>query len=402
MAVRIQLRRDTAANWASNNPVLAQGEIGLETDTNQFKIGNGTSLWSALSYGGIQGPAQTSAIQDFGNGEDGDITLSAGITTLSADVYYNNLTLTGAAQIRTNGFRIFVKNNLDLSAAGVDAITLSGLDGGAASLATGGSAGTTYTAATVGASTAGGAGATGVVGVGAQAAVTTATTPSNGGASGTGGAGGTGASGAGGTARAGVAPTVPCEFPRFAVDLIRGVTLMQAGCGAPGGSSGAGDGTNTGRGGGGGGAGGGIVYIAAKNIIKTVSTPAGCISAKGGRGGVGATATSGNIGGGGGGAGAGGGYIYLAYASVAGPTVTNLLDASGGDGGIGGNGFGTGLGGGGGGGGSGGRIRVHRTLDQVGTTTIGVAGAAGSANVGITGGAAGAGGACRRSLQELL
>ena len=35
---RIQLKRATAASWASNNPVLYAGEIGLETDTNKFKI----------------------------------------------------------------------------------------------------------------------------------------------------------------------------------------------------------------------------------------------------------------------------------------------------------------------------------------------------------------------------
>lgn len=50
MANIIQIRRDTAANWASANPVLAQGELGVELDTNKFKIGNGSSAWSSLSY----------------------------------------------------------------------------------------------------------------------------------------------------------------------------------------------------------------------------------------------------------------------------------------------------------------------------------------------------------------
>lgn len=49
MAVRIQLRRDTAANWTSNNPVLRQGEIGIETDTYQMKVGNGTSTWTQIT-----------------------------------------------------------------------------------------------------------------------------------------------------------------------------------------------------------------------------------------------------------------------------------------------------------------------------------------------------------------
>lgn len=48
----IQLRRDTAANWTSTNPTLAAGEMGFETNTGKFKIGNGTSAWTALPYAG--------------------------------------------------------------------------------------------------------------------------------------------------------------------------------------------------------------------------------------------------------------------------------------------------------------------------------------------------------------
>lgn len=47
---RIQLKRATAASWASNNPVLFAGEIGLETDTNKFKIGDGTTAYNSLAY----------------------------------------------------------------------------------------------------------------------------------------------------------------------------------------------------------------------------------------------------------------------------------------------------------------------------------------------------------------
>ena len=46
----IQLRRDTSTNWDSVNPILAAGEAGFETDTNKFKIGDGTSNWSSLPY----------------------------------------------------------------------------------------------------------------------------------------------------------------------------------------------------------------------------------------------------------------------------------------------------------------------------------------------------------------
>ena len=48
--VRIQIRRGTADQWTSVDPVLAAGEIGLESDTSSFKFGDGTSVWSALGY----------------------------------------------------------------------------------------------------------------------------------------------------------------------------------------------------------------------------------------------------------------------------------------------------------------------------------------------------------------
>ena len=54
--VRIQLRRDTAANWTSADTTLAAGEIGIETDTDQFKIGDGATAWTSLGYGGLVGP----------------------------------------------------------------------------------------------------------------------------------------------------------------------------------------------------------------------------------------------------------------------------------------------------------------------------------------------------------
>jgi hypothetical protein len=50
MATRMQQRRGTAEQWTAANPTLAAGEIGFETDTNQFKMGDGANAWSALSY----------------------------------------------------------------------------------------------------------------------------------------------------------------------------------------------------------------------------------------------------------------------------------------------------------------------------------------------------------------
>jgi hypothetical protein len=46
----IQVRRDTATNWETTNPVLAVGEIGFDTTNNQLKIGTGTNTWNQLQF----------------------------------------------------------------------------------------------------------------------------------------------------------------------------------------------------------------------------------------------------------------------------------------------------------------------------------------------------------------
>ena len=50
MAYKIQLRRDLAANWTGTNPVLAQGEPGVELDTKKMKVGDGVTAWNDLAY----------------------------------------------------------------------------------------------------------------------------------------------------------------------------------------------------------------------------------------------------------------------------------------------------------------------------------------------------------------
>lgn len=59
MTATIQMRRGTAAEWTSANPVLAAGESGFETDTGRFKIGNGTTNWILLNYGASADSDQT-------------------------------------------------------------------------------------------------------------------------------------------------------------------------------------------------------------------------------------------------------------------------------------------------------------------------------------------------------
>jgi hypothetical protein len=64
-----QFRRGTATQWASTNPVLLSGEMGVETDTGMFKIGNGSSAWNSLPYS--SGPPGSVA-QSIWPGDQGD------------------------------------------------------------------------------------------------------------------------------------------------------------------------------------------------------------------------------------------------------------------------------------------------------------------------------------------
>ena len=50
MAVKLQLRRGTAAQWSAANPLLAEGEMGVELDTGKFKVGNGINRWNQIEY----------------------------------------------------------------------------------------------------------------------------------------------------------------------------------------------------------------------------------------------------------------------------------------------------------------------------------------------------------------
>jgi len=79
MAVKIQLRRGTAAQWTSANPTLSAGEFGFETDTRQYKIGDGTTAWTSLAYyatGTLTGITTASGSGLSGGGITGVLTLA--------------------------------------------------------------------------------------------------------------------------------------------------------------------------------------------------------------------------------------------------------------------------------------------------------------------------------------
>ena len=76
---QIQLRRDSAANWTVANPVLAEGELGVELVTAQVKLGDGTSTWNELDY-----LLDKSVIADYATEDDAKV---AGLA--EGDVYHN-------------------------------------------------------------------------------------------------------------------------------------------------------------------------------------------------------------------------------------------------------------------------------------------------------------------------
>lgn len=92
MILHLQLRRDTAANWTTANPLLLIGEVGLETDTGQMKVGDGATAWNDLPYGGIRGPEGPQGPegpegQDGAAGPAGPMGSLMGVTTITGNTH---------------------------------------------------------------------------------------------------------------------------------------------------------------------------------------------------------------------------------------------------------------------------------------------------------------------------
>lgn len=134
MAIQIQLRHDTAANWTSVNPILALGERGVETDTGKEKSGDGSTVWTSLPYFGLTSPVSVA------NGGTGLTAMGTGVTTFlgtpsSANlataitdetgsgslVFATNPTLVGLKQTRV----VMAANDIDLSTGDVFTKTIS-------------------------------------------------------------------------------------------------------------------------------------------------------------------------------------------------------------------------------------------------------------------------------------
>ena len=96
MAIRIQNRRGTASEWTAANPTLAAGEIGVETDTGKFKIGNGVTAWDDLVYSSTRSGFALGDLTDVTttNKTDGSVLYyDSSSSTFKADDVNTKLTL---------------------------------------------------------------------------------------------------------------------------------------------------------------------------------------------------------------------------------------------------------------------------------------------------------------------
>ena len=341
----------------------------------------------------------------FGTGSDGVVNMdgtnnfnwasrSGNQYLLSRDVWLDSGSqLSGAAFIKTNGFRFTCKGTFTNNSSAAIPFTAGGTVGSTPAGTGAGGGGATYSAKTLGTSVAGASGGAGQATNGNPGnAGGNANPPRSGGGGGQGGKGGNAGANTGGNGGA-VGNTTNAYSPleSFTGGILYSInasgvwTLIGGGGNGAGGGGGAGDGT-AGGGGGGGGTGGGVMYIAIQNYVVGGGSSTTPFVVDGFAGGNGGPPAAGNRGGGGGGAGGGGGYLVFVYETVS-QAIT--LSSNGGQGGNGTAGTGTGITGSGGGGGAGGVINAYCTATGVTFFAIGTFIGKNAAAAGVAPGVAG-------------
>ena len=169
----IKFRRGTAAQWASANPVMAAGEMGLETDTRKFKFGNGTLQWNSIAYASAVGV----------KGEGFIISETEPVGPDIGDVWYCNADtgdLAGKSFIRYDGYWVEINPGTlgpkgDTGTIEVGTVT-TGAAGSSATITNSGTASSATLNFTIPRGDTGETGATGATGAAATIAVGTTTT----------------------------------------------------------------------------------------------------------------------------------------------------------------------------------------------------------------------------------
>lgn len=308
---------------------------GAPSSGGPFQAGDWVNTQDGRFYGCVLGgsPGTWSIIggnaPHYGTGADGSVSVSTSIT-LTRDMHYTSLTVTGTGTINSNGWKIHCQGTVTVQSGGKihnNGSNASNVGGGGGGAAAGGSGG--------------GWGSVGGGGAGATAVATGATVglqgggwsqlPKLGGTGQTGGTSGSGPSYAGGTGGAALTTYGSTYFSAAVISLVGAMIITEKLSFIGGGTGGGSGGTNNGYGSGAGGGAGGVVAILAQTINVNAG---GIIQSNGGTGGGFTTGDNANGNGGGG----GGGAILLFT-----PNYTNsgTVQATGGSGGAnGGNSLG--------------------------------------------------------------
>lgn len=123
MAVQIQLRRGTAAAWTSANPTLAVGELVIETDTDKYKIGDGSTAWTSLGYSSLPSTAISNTVVDA----KGDIIAATAADTVAKLTVGSNGQVLTAASGQGTGLQWAAIGNASTATALATARTIGGV-----------------------------------------------------------------------------------------------------------------------------------------------------------------------------------------------------------------------------------------------------------------------------------
>ena len=121
--IQFQIRRGLANEWSTVNPILASGEMGLETDTFRIKIGNGILNWNSLPYALRQDLQDVTAL-----GSSTNVAVQISNSTVSSNSVTGALTVTGGVGISGNlnvGGNISIQNsNVGIMTSSVNVVNV--------------------------------------------------------------------------------------------------------------------------------------------------------------------------------------------------------------------------------------------------------------------------------------
>ena len=122
----IKLRRGTASEWTTNNPILAAGEMGIETDTRKFKFGDGTTPWNTLAYASAEGGGGTGDVTAAGDNYFTGNNTFTGTTKFDNDVSIHgaNLEVAGTIEATTGNITNLQVPNTLTSSGEINAVSI--------------------------------------------------------------------------------------------------------------------------------------------------------------------------------------------------------------------------------------------------------------------------------------